>query len=725
MGKQRPFFEFKGLSGLLGDASSSDSRSNHHTYYSSAYPSHRRRRRHHHRRHHHKPSKHYSRRKHFAEDQRIRRKRAELRSRDDPAYLAHEMRRDEHRRESVRHSVLGGAEASHAPSQSAYNSKKEYFERVRHQYATASPNSHPPYPPDAHPVQSPPPPAFGAPEHDPIVQPQVNQSGLHYTGTPPPPPPPAGAPPRSGANNGARRPLSDPAQNSEDQHLAQQQSEEEGEELIPGQRGLLKKLYKSKLLEGFTGDKPRKKRKWFAAAGALAGAAALAFAGKRYMDRKKEEQKEQEEQAEAEAAEQYGEPGPYDAEGVYLGPNPLNLVPPPTKISVKVPQNEIFIVERSGQYHRQLHAGSHFLIPCVDTVSFRYSLKEASMPIPWLPCFTRDNVPIRVNAAVFIRVDNAVDASYNIDNAYHSFIILVQSTIKREFNKMTVEQAYTEHHQLDQIIKDIVNTAARAWGIRCTRFEIGEVELPEDLRVSLEQAAAADRQRREEVRAAETQREIMVNRAEAEMQMQMRMSQARQVEMVNQAIGEAHAITERSEAITNAMRDLAEAVSGPNGEKAMQMRLAEQYLQAYGQIATAGGNPPAPDPRRVAATMNDAIGLLNTLGQPSSNVHNPCVFPETNPFANAPQFQPQAGSSTGGMIQGVPDVPTTGIYHPSQGSQHHSSGIPPGTPAMSQTTMQGGQGSTTPAGKALKPYPQPRRTPAKQRPKSTPKFKPT
>ncbi|KAI0566106.1 Stomatin [Gracilaria domingensis] len=705
MGKKRPVFEFKGLSGLLGDSSSSSTAPT--TYYTPYSRHHSRHKRRHHR---HKSRRRYSRRKHFAADQRHRRRKAQRRLEEDAEYLTEQARREEEQRNSRKESVLGGPVDGISAQRTSRN--EEYFQRVRQQTASVG---------------------FAGAEdeylHDPVPQ-HMNGSQVVY----PQPPDSRGFQPAGSQNSRPRRPYSDRSRPPEhgageneaarEEPIVQHEEDEVGEDvddLLGGGRGLLRKFMKSNnVLDAVNIQRPKKKRTLLATAGTILGAAALAFAGKKLWDKRKEQKKEEEEQEEDEAVEMHGASGPFDSEGIYLGPNPLNLVPPPTTFSVKVPQNEAFIVERGGRFHRKLNAGSNTLIPCMDHVAFRYSLKETSMPISWQQCFTRDNVPIRVNALLFIRVDDPVSASYEIDNAYHAVIMLVQSCIKREFNKLTVEQAYTDRYPLDHIIKDTINTASRAWGIRCTRFEIKEVELPEDLRISLENAAAADRQRREEVRAAEAQCEIMVNRAEAEMQLQMRRSQARQVDMVNEAIGEAHAISERSEAIANAMRDLAEAVSGPDGEKAMQMRIAEQYLQAYGQIASGGPNPPpGPDPRQVASTVNDAIGLLNTLGQPNTSAHNPYVIPQTNPFENAPGIQQQANSTVmdGTMVQGVPDVPTTPIHGH---QQQFAPGLPQGfaTPDMSQTS-QHFAGSSTPAAQGGATYPQP-----KIGRKGTPKLKP-
>ncbi|CAN8062392.1 unnamed protein product [Agarophyton chilense] len=437
-------------------------------------------------------------------DQRHRRRRAQRRLEEDGNYLAEKARREEEQRNSRRDSALGVAADAISEQQSSRNAK---YQRVRQQTASGGyvddDYLHDPVP---HPLNSSP-----VEYAQPTETHDDEQAASHYQR--------ARRPHSARSRPSEQRNGENEATGEKPQEQQDENEEEDGDDLLAGGRGLLKKFANSK----------------------------------KFWDKRKEQQKEEEEGEEDEAIEAYCAAGPFDSEEIYLGPNPLNLVPPPTKFSVKVPQNDAFIVEKGGRFHRKLNAGRNTLIPCMDHIAFRYSLKEASMPIAWQQCFTGEKVPIHVNALLFVRVDDPVSASYEIDNPYHAIIMLVQSSIKRDFNKLSVEQACTERYHLDQVIEDIINTALRAWGVRCTRFEIKQVELPEDLRISLENAAAADRQRREEVRAAETQCEIMVNRAEAEMQLQMKGAQARQVDMVNQAIGEAHAISERSEAIASAM----------------------------------------------------------------------------------------------------------------------------------------------------------------------------
>lgn len=416
-------------------------------------------------------------------------------------------------------------------------------------------------------------------------------------------------------------------------------------------------------------EKDGKKKKGLKVAALALGALAVGLVVRKVVNRKKKK-KEEKEAAQQEAQEAANFDFDGDPNQMFLSRNPLRLTPPPPKFSTKVPQNEAFVVERGGKYSKKLNSGSNKLIPCLDRIAFRYSLKETSLPIPSQMCFTRDQVGVKVNALLFVFVDDPVLASYEVDDPYRSLMLLLQTVMRREFGALTLNQVFENRLMLNDRILNDLNNASRMWGIQCTRFELRDILLPDELRASIDRETNATHHKRAELLSSEAHRDAMINRAEGEMQAQMRVSQARQVDIVNQAIGEAHAISERGEAIAGAMRDVAEAVNEPGGEKAMQMRIAEQYINAYGNAARANTQVPMPDPSHVAASMNTGIGILNTLGQFNSTAGNPYVIPEAMPYSaphavgqapSRPQLHPQASSSAAygpGKVQQYPQPST-------------------------------------------------------------------
>lgn len=383
------------------------------------------------------------------------------------------------------------------------------------------------------------------------------------------------------------------------------------------------------------------------------GTAAAGFAVKKFVDKRKEKKEE----------EKFHTDGTGFDETMYRPP-----LPKAGMFSVKVPQNQVCIVERGGKYHRKLNAGSNSLTPFVDNVAYCHSLKDMMIPVPKQHCYTKDNVSVKANGCLSFRIEDPVAASYGVDNPYRAVVLLSQTCLRSEIGQMTLDKAFRERGALSNRILEQMNDACRSWGVRITRFELRELEIPEEMKESLEREAEAERQKRLHIIQSEADREAAINRAEGQMQVQMKMSQARQMERVNQAIGEAHAIQERGEAIANAMRDVAEVVNTPGGEKAMQMRIAEQYIRAYGRAVRDPLDPP-PDPNKFASSMNDAMGLLNTLGESGQQTAIPLADLPQNPFAgpaNDPNISPPSV---------YPEDPSMYSLEPE---------VPPGYPDMHQ-----------------------------------------
>lgn len=314
--------------------------------------------------------------------------------------------------------------------------------------------------------------------------------------------------------------------------------------------------------------------------------------------------------------------------GAFRSQNPFKLEPPNAFGFVKVPQGEAFIIERGGKYHSKLNAGSSFVIPFLDRVAFRHTLREVSVFTDVQQCFSYDSISVLAEGHMFLRIEDPVAASYGVDNLYHSVKMLATTCMKMEIARMRLDDVFLHYVALSERVATAINKSARPWGVRCTHFYVENFDIPEEIRMSMGREAEAERLRRADILFSEGQREALINKAEGEMQAQMRMSQARQMDIVNQAIGEAHAIQERGEAIANAMRDIADVVNEPGGEHAMRLRIAEQYINAYAMANGAAVDQGAPlphDPGQVAEAMNHAIGLLSTLGDPSANTINPYV----------------------------------------------------------------------------------------------------
>ena len=324
----------------------------------------------------------------------------------------------------------------------------------------------------------------------------------------------------------------------------------------------------------------------------------------------------------------------YYADPVYRPPP----IPATSLFNVRVPPNQVCIVERGGRYHRKLNSGSNFVNPVSDKIAYCHSMKELAVPVPWQECFSSDDVPYRANAMLYMRIEDPVAASYSVDNPYHSIVLLAQTLVRNQMARYTKERAFQDRVRIGDRILDEINDTCRAWGVRCLKFELRELEVPLEIQERLEEEEEEERQLRMGELQAEADRIEAVNRAEAEFQAQVKASQARQLEIVNEAIGEAHAIEERGEAVANALRGVAQVVNEPGGQEAMQMRLAERFIDAYSRAASAPTVAP-PNPSNVASNMNNAIGLLNTLGDndPSVQIPNVPMRANANPFVEKPK----------------------------------------------------------------------------------------
>jgi len=252
-----------------------------------------------------------------------------------------------------------------------------------------------------------------------------------------------------------------------------------------------------------------------------------------------------------------------------------------------VPQRENFVVERLGKYSRTLDSGFHFLIPFVDKVAYRQTLKEEVIDVPRQACVTKDNIQVGINGVMYIQVIDAHKASYGIDNYRNAASQLAQTTMRSVIGQTDLDKTFEERAKINEEVVLALDAAATPWGIKVMRYEISDIELPESIKDALEQQMRAERERRAAIAKSEGERQAMINVSEGQQQEVINLSQAEKLKQINEAEGRAREIELIAEATAEGLRKIAIAINEPGGQDAVSLRVAEQYVKEFGKLAQA------------------------------------------------------------------------------------------------------------------------------------------
>lgn len=255
------------------------------------------------------------------------------------------------------------------------------------------------------------------------------------------------------------------------------------------------------------------------------------------------------------------------------------------RTAVVVPQQSAYVVERLGQYSRTLRAGFHILVPFVDVIRYRHSLKESAVDIPEQVCITRDNVQVGVDGVLYLQVMDPERASYGV--ADYSFAIsqLAQTTLRSEVGKIDLDRTFEERTQINVAVVEELDKASEPWGIKVLRYEIKNIKPPDDVLAAMEKQMRAEREKRALVLTSEGQRDAAVNQAEGQKQQIVKQSEATRQQQINEAEGEAEAILAIARATAQGIREVAAATSVPGGLDAVRLRVAERWIERFGELA--------------------------------------------------------------------------------------------------------------------------------------------
>jgi len=279
-----------------------------------------------------------------------------------------------------------------------------------------------------------------------------------------------------------------------------------------------------------------------------------------------------------------------------------------------VPQQHAYVVERLGRFHTVLEPGLNLILPFLDRVAYRHSLKEVPLDVPEQVCITKDNTQLAVDGILYYQVTDPRLASYGSANYVVAVTQLAQTTLRSEIGKMELDRTFESRDEINRQIVSVLDEAGRNWGIKVLRYELKSLTPPESILRAMQQQITAEREKRAVIAKSEGQRQEEINIADGERQAAVLRSEGEKQAAINKAQGEAAAIRLIAEATAAGVRAVAEAMSAPGGVDAANLKLAQQYVEAFAGLARQTNTLIVPaDAGNVAAFVATALGVLERV----------------------------------------------------------------------------------------------------------------
>ena len=272
-----------------------------------------------------------------------------------------------------------------------------------------------------------------------------------------------------------------------------------------------------------------------------------------------------------------------------------------------VPQREQFVIERLGKYSRTLDAGFHILIPFLDRVAYKHSMKEIAVDVSQQTCITRDNIQVDIDGIIYLQVVDARAASYGITDYYFATTQLAQTTLRSEIGKIELDKTFEERDVINARVVETVDKAAEPWGIKVLRYEVKDIMPPASVTDALEKQMRAERERRAVVAKSEGERQAQINVSEGAKQEMINLSEGQKLKQINEAEGKASEIRLIAEATAHGLRTIAAAINEEGGLDAVNLRVAEQYVKEFGQLAKTNNTLIIP------SNLGDVGGMVATV----------------------------------------------------------------------------------------------------------------
>ncbi|MDH5509871.1 MAG: paraslipin [Nitrospinota bacterium] len=293
-----------------------------------------------------------------------------------------------------------------------------------------------------------------------------------------------------------------------------------------------------------------------------------------------------------------------------------------------VPQQSAWVIERLGKFRTVLNPGLNVIIPYVDSVAYKHNLKETAIDIPSQTTITRDNVSLRIDGLLYLKIIDPKAASYGVSDPAFAISQLAQTTMRSELGKIEMDRTFEERETLNLNIVRSINEAANPWGIQCMRYEIKDITPPDNVRKAMELQVAAERQKRAEILDSEGKKQAQINVAEGGKQEVVLESEAAYTDQVNRARGEAEAILMVADATAKGIEMVGAAIMKTGGSEAMNLRVAEQYVSAFQNLAKTNNTILLPaDTGNAGSMVAQALGVFETIrkstGAPSQTPNLP------------------------------------------------------------------------------------------------------
>jgi regulator of protease activity HflC (stomatin/prohibitin superfamily) len=271
-----------------------------------------------------------------------------------------------------------------------------------------------------------------------------------------------------------------------------------------------------------------------------------------------------------------------------------------------VPQQHAWVVERLGKYDRTLTPGLKFVVPFIERVAYKHSLKEVPLDVPSQICITRDNTQLQVDGIIYFQVTDPMRASYGSSNYVMAITQLAQTLLRSVIGKMELDKTFEERDHINAAVVNALDDAASNWGVKVLRYEIKDLTPPKEILHAMQAQITAEREKRALIAASEGRKQEQINIATGEREAFIARSEGQRQAEINKAQGEAAAILAVAEASAEAIRKIAQAIQSPGGDQAVQLKVAEKAVEAYAQLAQKNNTMIVP------GNMSEVSALIGT-----------------------------------------------------------------------------------------------------------------